>query len=267
MAAGKPAANGGKVAALAAGSFVVPHFCLQLPRRARRPLGAAETSALQLGEMSMMFERTTPAGRGGPLLLLLAAWLTCAGSVRAYDLSRAYDSDAAEVENGFVVGSVGLWVPGFGRFHDFHTLSLEYAGEVGIRFASIRGHNLYGVGGFNFSPQKLSRDEVPDASRRSTKMLLGYAGVRYLPGPLCFGDGLGCPFVELRFGLLFEDADAHVHPDAPSAQFTVLPGFGYRFAFGRVFQLGARLDFSWAEEDHSRDLGWLTVTGFLGIGW
>lgn len=200
--------------------------------------------------------------------LWLAAWIAGAGHARAYDLSRAYETDAAEAENGFAVVSVGLWVPGVGAFQDFHTRSLEFAGEVGFRFASIRGHNLYGVAGFNFSPQKLDPDEVRDASRRKTRMYLGYGGVRYLPGPLCIGDGLGCPFAELRLGLLFEDADERVHANAPSGELTVLPGVGYRFAFGRLVQLGARFDFSWSGEADSRAaLGWLSLTGFFGIGW
>jgi hypothetical protein len=199
--------------------------------------------------------------------LWLAAWSAGPGHAHAYDLSRAYETDAAEVENGFAVGSVGLWVPGFGAFHDFHTRSPEFAGEVGFRFLSIRGHNFYGVAGFNFSPQKLDADEVRDPGRRKARMYLGYGGVRYLPGPLCIGDGLGCPFAEVRIGLLYEDADERVHPTAPSAEVSVLPGVGYRFAFGRIVQLGARFDFSWSGEDDARELGWLSLTGFFGIGW
>jgi hypothetical protein len=202
------------------------------------------------------------------LCLMLGAWAATASSARAYDLSRAYESAAPEAERGFVVGSVGLWIPGLGSFQDYHQLSLEYAGELGIRILSIRGeHNVYVVGGFNLSPQKLDSEWVRDASRRSTTMLLGYAGVRYLPSALCIGDGLGCPFVELRFGLLFENADERAHPNAPNAELTVLPGIGYRFSVGQVFQLGARADLSWTEEDYSRELGWLSVTGFIGFGW
>ena len=126
---------------------------------------------------------------------------------------------------------------------------------------------MYVVGGFNLSPQKLDREWVRDESRRSTTLLLGYAGARYVPCALCVDDGLGCPFIALRVGLLFENADERAHPNAPSAELTVLPGIGYRFSFGGVFQLGARADLSWTEEDYSQELGWLSVTGFLGVGW
>jgi hypothetical protein len=203
------------------------------------------------------------------LCLSLGAWtaMASASDAHAYDLSRAYTSAAPEVERGFVVGSVGLWIPGLGSFHDYHQLSLDYAGEFGIRILSIRGqHNVYVVGGFNLSPQKLDPEWVRDKDRRSTTMFLGYAGVRYLPSMLCIGDGLGCPFIELRFGISFENADERAH-DGQDPEWTVLPGIGYRFSFGNVFQLGARVDVAWSEEEYSRDLGWLTVTGFLGIGW
>jgi len=215
-----------------------------------------------------MLQKITTGGTRLALAAMLGAWTCLAGEAHAYDLSRAYVSEAAEVERGFVVGSVGLWIPGFGSFEEYHQLSLEYAGEFGIRFASIRGaHNIYAVGGFNFSPQELDPDVVRNPDRRGSNMLLGYAGLRYLPAPLCIGDGIGCPFVELRIGVLFEDADERVHSNAPDGELTVQPGIGYRFSFGRVFQLGARADVSWTEEARSREIGWLSVTGFAGVGW
>lgn len=198
---------------------------------------------------------------------LFVACLSHASSAHAYDLSRAYESEAAEVERGFVVGSVGLWFPGLGSFQEYHQLSLDYAGEFGIRIASIRGqHNIFVVGGFNVSPQKLDPDAVRDDSRRSTTMILGYAGLRYVPGMLCIGDGLGCPFVELRFGLSFESSDSREH-EGPKADFTLMPGVGYRFSFGNVVQLGVRADLSVTQEYDTEDLGWLSLTGFVGVGW
>ena len=185
----------------------------------------------------------------------------------AYDLSRAYESGADEIERGFVVGSAGLWVPAYGSFGEYHQLSLEFGGEVGFRFASIRGdHNLYVVGGLTFSPQDLDPYAVSDRSHRATNLIYGFAGIRYLPGLLCFGDGFGCPFVELRFGLLFESADERSGHEGPQAAFTILPGVGYRFRFGSTFQVGGRFDFSFSEE-YSRDLGWVSLNGFAGFGW
>jgi hypothetical protein len=213
-------------------------------------------------------------GWGAPLrLLLTAAAVACALGVftqeaEAYDLSRAYGSEADEIERGFVVGSVGLWVPGFGSFHDYHQVSLEFGGEFGIRFASIQGdHNLYVVGGLTYSPQLLDPTYVDDYDHRGTQLILGYAGVRYLPGTLCYGDGLGCLFFELRLGFLYESADDRSGHYGPDGVFTVLPGIGYRWRFGSSLQIGVRADLSYTEEDYSRDLGWLSLTSFLGFGW
>jgi hypothetical protein len=201
-------------------------------------------------------------------LSVVALCLVTTGSAHAYDLSRAYDSTADEVERGFVLGSVGLWAPDIGDWRQYHQLSLDFGAEFGFRFASIQAaHNLYIVGGFNFSPQLLRREAVPNASERSTNVMLGYGGIRYIPGQLCFGDGIGCPFVELRLGLVFESSDVPRIHEGPTASLTVLPGVGYRFSFGHVFQLGARFDFSYSEEDDVRGLGWLNATGFAGFGW
>jgi hypothetical protein len=188
------------------------------------------------------------------------------GNAHAYDLSRAYETDADVTERGFVVGSVGLWIPGFGSFHDYHQTSLDYGAEFGIRIASIRGtHNILAVGGFSLSPQLLDPTFVRE-DRRDTLMFLGYVGVRYQPGMLCFGDGMGCPFVELRFGAVFEASEDGSGHEGPDGTFTVLPGVGYRLRFGSSFQLGARADLSITEE-YERDLGWFSLTTFLGFGW
>lgn len=199
--------------------------------------------------------------------LALGLAVVC-NDARAYDLSRAYETNADITERGFVVGNLGLWIPGAGSFKEFHQLSLDLGGEVGFRFASIRGdHNLYVVGGFNVSPQKLDPYYTLGASR-DTLMMLGYVGVRYLPALLCVGDGLGCPFVELRFGFLWEDTDADlIEHYGPDGTFTVLPGVGYRFRFGGSFQVGARADFSFTEDYDDYDLGWLNLTTFIGFGW
>jgi hypothetical protein len=66
---------------------------------------------------------------------------------------------------------------------------------------------------------------------------------------------------------VFESAAADSGHEGPNGAFTVVPGVGYRFSFGRVFQLGGRLDFSYSEENRVHDLGWLTLTGFAGVGW
>lgn len=190
------------------------------------------------------------------------------GSAHAYDLSRSYESTADEVERGFVVGSVALWMPEIGEWQYFHQLSLDFGGEFGFRFASIKGaHNLYFVAGLNFSPQQLDPDAVPRSADRAANVVFAFGGIRYMPGMLCFGDGFGCPFIELRLGLVFESDDARSGHDGPNGAFTVVPGIGYRFSFGRVFQLGGRLDFSYSEENSVHDFGWFSATAFAGVGW
>lgn len=199
---------------------------------------------------------------------LLVVGMGAANAAHAYDLSRAYESNADEVERGFVVGSVALWVPEIGSYEYYHQTSLDYGVEFGFRFASIQSaHNLYVVGGFNFSPQYLDAAAARDDAHRASDLILGYGGVRYMTGFLCFGDGLGCPFFELRLGLVFESVDDQAGHDGPWATFTALPGVGYRFSFGRVFQTGARLDIAYTEESGRRDFGWVSFTGFAGLGW
>jgi hypothetical protein len=201
-------------------------------------------------------------------LALLGASATASSTARAYDLSRSYESTADELERGFVVGSVALWNPEIGTWSDYHQLSLDFGAEFGIRFASIQGaHNLYFVGGLNFSPQMLDVDYVRRTSDRATNVIFGYGGIRYMTGYLCFGDGLGCPFIELRLGFVFETIAAESGHSGPDGEFTIAPGVGYRFSFGRVFQVGGRLDFSHSEESGVSGLGWLTLAGFAGIGW
>jgi hypothetical protein len=198
----------------------------------------------------------------------LGMCLIATGSAHAYDLSRSYESLADEVERGFVVGSVALWMPEVGNWSDFHQLSLDFGGEFGFRFASIKGaHNLYVVAGLNISPQLLDPDAVRYRDDRGSNVVFAYGGIRYLPSQLCFGDGLGCPFIEFRLGLVFESTAAGSGHEGPSGSLTVVPGLGYRFSFGRVFQLGGRLDVSYTEEYDVYDLGWLSLTGFAGIGW
>jgi hypothetical protein len=193
-------------------------------------------------------------------------WIT-ASSAQAYDLSRAYDSTADEVERGFVVGSAGLWMPEIGEWSEYHQLSFEFGGEFGFRFASIQGaQNFYVVGGFTFSPQLLPRDVVRDGEERGTTVILGYGGIRYLNGQWCFGDGFGCPFFELRLGLVFESSDNTRAHEGPWAAFTTVPSVGYRFSLGNVFQFGARFDVSFSEEA-GYGLGWLGLNSFAGFGW
>jgi hypothetical protein len=211
------------------------------------------------------------AGAARSLTLWLATLGVCwiaTGSARAYDLSRSYQSTADEVERGFVVGSIGLWNPEIGNWSDYHQLSLDFGAEFGIRFASIQSaHNLYFVGGLNVSPQMLDPDIARRGSDRATNVIFGYGGIRYMTGYLCFGDGVGCPFIELRLGLVFEANAAESGHAGPDGEFTIAPGIGYRFALGRVFQVGGRLDFSHSEESGVRGLGWLSLAGFAGIGW
>ena len=200
--------------------------------------------------------------------LALGLFLIWTVPARAYDLSRSYESAADEVEGGFVVGSIGLWNPEIGTWSDFHQLSLDFGAQFGIRFASIQGaHNLYLVGGLNISPQMLEPDRVSRGRDRATNVIFGYGGIRYMTGYLCFGDGLGCPFIELRLGLVFESNAAESGHTGPNGEFTIAPGVGYRFSFGRVFQVGGRLDFSHSEDSGVSGLGWLSLTAFAGIGW
>jgi hypothetical protein len=211
------------------------------------------------------------AGATRALKLCLATLCVCligTSSARAYDLSRSYESTADEVERGFVVGSIALWNPELGTFSDFHQLSLDFGAEFGIRFLSIKSaHNLYFVAGLNFSPQLLDPNAVRSRDDRASNVIFGYGGIRYMTGYLCFGDGLGCPFIELRLGLVFETSSAGSGHHAPDGEFTLAPGVGYRFSFGRVFQVGGRLDFSHSREGDVSGFGWLTATGFAGIGW
>lgn len=207
-------------------------------------------------------------GRSCNTFAIVVLCLGLARSAHAYDLSRSYESTADEVERGFVVASAALWMPEIGNWGEYHQLSLDYGGELGFRVASIQGaHNLYIVAGFNFSPQLLDRDAVPRRSEREASVIFGFGGVRYISGYLCFGDGLGCPFVELRLGLVFESNEAGSGHEGPNGAFTLVPGVGYRFSFARAFQLGGRLDFSYSEESGVHDLGWFSATAFAGVGW
>ena len=215
-----------------------------------------------------MFSQTCVRGRNWLWLYAIVLCSSIGSTAHAYDLSRAYESTADEVERGFVVGSVALWMPEIGEWSQFHQLSLDYGGELGFRFASIQGaHNLYFVAGLSFSPQKLDPDAVSRNADRAASVAFGFGGIRYMTGYLCFGDGLGCPFVELRLGFVFESDKARSGHQGPQGAFTVLPGIGYRFSFGRAFQLGGRFDFSYTEENDVHDLGWLTMTAFAGVGW
>jgi hypothetical protein len=197
----------------------------------------------------------------------VCALLIVASSAHAYDLSRQYPADSEKTERGFVNLQAALWLPALGSFSTYHQPSLDFGAEVGFRFLSLRGqHNFYVVGGLGLSPQKLDPDQVGTLHRDST-MLLGYAGVRYIPSVVCTGDGSGCLFFELRLGLAFESAEDDSGHRGPNGDLTLLPGVGYRFRLGDVFQLGARADISYTAESGSRELGWVTLGAFLGFGW
>lgn len=205
-----------------------------------------------------MFELKTLRALCGALALLAFA-----SSAHAYDLSRAYPAEE-KTERGFVHFQGALWAPAFGSFSTYHQLSLDFGVEVGFRVLSLRGeHNFYVVVGGEFSPQTLDPDAT--GGTYDTNLVLGYAGVRYIPSALCTYGGTGCLFFELRFGLTFEEAEDGSGHDGPSGDFTVLPGVGYRFRFG-AFQLGVRADASFTHE-YEETLGWVALGGFLGFGW
>jgi len=207
-------------------------------------------------------------GRSCITLAIIALCSCVTRSAQAYDLSRSYESSADEVERGFAVVSAALWLPEIGNWSEYHQLSLDYGGELGFRIASIQGaHDLYIVAGFNFSPQLLDPEAVSRRSDRAASVIFGFGGIRYMSGYLCFGGGLGCPFVELRLGLVFESDEAGSGHEGPNGAFTLVPGVGYRFSFAGAFQLGGRLDFSYSEENGVHDLGWFSATAFAGVGW
>jgi hypothetical protein len=188
-------------------------------------------------------------------------------SVRAYDLSRQDSDDSDKTERGFVELQGALWLPAFGTFETYHQMSFDFGGEVGFRFLSLRGqHNFYAVAGLSFSPQKLDPKEVP-AAHSNTDLWLGYGGVRYIPSVICTSDGAGCLFFELRLGLAFEHADSASGHKGPKGDVTVLPGIGYRYRLGELFQLGARADVSYTAESGDHQLGWATLGAFVGLGW
>lgn len=202
-------------------------------------------------------------GLCGALALLMTA-----NSAHAYDLSRQYPADDSEkIERGFVHLQGALWLPAFGTFNEYHQTSLDFGGEFGFRFLSLRGqHNLFIVGGLSLSLQKLDPDVVP-APDNNTSLIVGYAGVRYIPTAVCTYDGAGCLFFEVRVGLAYESADDKSSHTGPRGDVTVLPGIGYRYSLGGVFQLGARADISYTAESGSHNLGWVTVGAFVGFGW
>jgi len=194
--------------------------------------------------------------------------LAVANSAHAYDLSRQYPEDSEKTERGFVQLQGALWLPVVGSYSTFHLTSLDFGAEVGFRFLSLRGqHNFYAVGGLGFSAQKLNADEVLSTAHRDTTLILGYAGVRYIPSVVCTSDGSGCLFFELRLGLVYENAEKGSGHAGPDGELTLLPGIGYRWRLGSVFQLGARADISYTAEGGSHDFGWATVGAFIGFGW
>ena len=215
------------------------------------------------------------SGKGGRLVMLnvrsalfvcALSWFGCAcfaSAAHAYDLSRQDPSPTEKTERGFINLQGWLWTPAFGSFSGNHQLSVDLGGEVGFRVLSLRDHNLYVVGGLTFSPQKLKL-APPD---NSTSLLLGYGGVRYIPGMLCTSDGVGCLFAELRLALAFESAEDSSGHSGPHGEWTLLPGVGYRLRLGGVFQLGARADIAYTSDGYRRQFGWIEVGGFAGFGW
>jgi hypothetical protein len=185
---------------------------------------------------------------------------------RAYDLSRQDIGQGVDIERGFVTGQISLWLPGDGPFYDYHQTSLDFGAEFGFRVASVHGHNFFVVAGMTISPQKLDPRYV-DPDYANSVIWVGFAGVRYIPAMLCIGDGVGCPFAELRFGLMFEHDDGDSEYDGPTVDFAVQPGIGYRFRFGEAVQVGARMDVSFIEDEDTEYLGWVTFGAFAGFSW
>jgi hypothetical protein len=182
-------------------------------------------------------------------------------TAHAYDLSRQDSrSDDDKVERGFVDIQAGLWLPGWETFSDNHDTSLQLGGEVGVKVLSASDQHLFIVGGFTFSPQTLP----PHLYERDADMILAFVGVRYVPGTLCSERGIGCLFVELGLGLTWETADAEPGHDPPKSELTFTAGIGYRVRLGRVFNLGARIDLAYLEENYDSQIGWIAPTAFLG---
>lgn len=184
-----------------------------------------------------------------------------ATTAHAYDLSRQEPGrDDWRIERGFVDLQAGLWIPGWESFGDNHDVSAQLGGEVGFRIFSASDQHLFLVGGLTVSPQTLPRWLV----QRDDNVYLAFIGIRWMPGTICSMRGVGCLFVELGLGVAWESVEPEPGHDPPDGEIAFTAGLGYRFRLGRVLNVGARIDFTYLEEDYESSIGWLTPTAFIG---
>lgn len=189
------------------------------------------------------------------VLPTVLALCSMAESALAYDLSR---TDSGDDTSFFIDAQAGLWIPGPDTFSNNHNLSPVFGGELGFRVLSSKGHQLFVVFGGTFSPQALE-DHLRE---EETSLIVGFGGVRYIPGMWC--SGAGCPFFEVALGLTWETAEDEPGHGAPKSEITLLGGVGYRFDLGPNLHAGVRIDLGYLEEASSSQLGWFTPAGFIG---
>lgn len=182
-----------------------------------------------------------------------------AGTALAYDLSRQ-DASASDGASFFIDAQAGLWIPGPDTFNTNHNLSPVFGAELGFQVLSSRGHQLYVVFGGTFSPQSLAEHLIEE----DTSIIVGFGGVRYIPGMWCSNDGSSCPFIELALGLTWETAEDEGGHGAPQGEITLLGGIGYQFNLGEHLHAGVRIDLGYLEEASTSQLGWFIPAGFLG---
>lgn len=191
-------------------------------------------------------------------VLLFVMTSALGGTAHAYSLSRMPGS---KVEAAFFDLQGGLWLPMTVTSVN-HELSSIYAGELGVKVASLaQQHHLFLIGSFAYSPQRLR----PQLRASTTAVLNGSLGLRYVPGSLCSYDGVGCPFFELSFGITSESAPPESGHQSISSAWTVGAGLGYRFWLAHAVQLGLRVDTAYLEENYDRRLSWLTPSVFAGV--
>jgi hypothetical protein len=115
-------------------------------------------------------DRMRPAAHGGGH----------SNETHAYDLSRLGSAD--KVERGFVTVQAGAWLPGPDTFNDNHVTSLQLGAELGIKVLDASDHHLFLVGGMTFSP----RNSEPHLDELPVSLIVGFGGVRYVPGHAVF---------------------------------------------------------------------------------